>query len=75
MSEQLDSTINHDFVGSGKQQNFGPHLYNVFHQYFKLEIEPAVEKSSAYATILVAEFVFVSVISNTISMIGITDKA
>ena len=39
----------------------------------KLEIEPAAEKSSAYGTILMSEFVFVLVISNTISMSGITN--
>ena len=38
-------------------------------------IEPAAEKSSAYATILVSEIVFVLVISYTISMSAITDNA
>ena len=50
-------------------------MHNVSHQYFKFEIEPAAEKSSAYATILASESVFVLVISNTISMSDITDKA
>ena len=39
----------------------------------KLEIEPATEKSSAYGTILTPEVVVVLVISNTISMSGITN--
>ena len=43
LSEQLDFTINHDYVGSGKQPNFGPNSHYVSHQYFKLEIKPAAE--------------------------------
>ena len=58
-----------------KITEFRTNLRNASHQYFKLEIEPAAEKSSAYAAILASGFVFVLVISNTISMSGITDKA
>ena len=74
LSKQSDFAINHDFVGSGKYPNFGPNLHDVSYQYLKLEIESTAEKSSAYATILASEFLFVLVISNTIKMSSMTNN-
>ena len=52
-----------------------PNSHNVSNLSFKLEIESAAEKSSAYATILASEFAFVLVISDIINMSDTTDKA
>ena len=54
----------HDFLGSGKSPNFGSNSHYVSHQYFKLDIKPAAEKLSAYATILASEFVFALVMGS-----------
>ena len=40
MSEQLEFTINNDFVDS-EIIEFEPNSYNVSHHYFKFKIEPA----------------------------------
>ena len=74
LSKQSDFAINHDFLGLGKHPNFGPNLHDVSYQYLKLEIESTAEKSSAYATILASEFLFVLVISNTINMSSMTNN-